>query len=251
MFLPNFCAIEREGGADAGVEHFRIEAGDARLLGQRQRIRRIAEGDEDIRIERLHLVDDRREILRADRIALVVGELEFRVGERRPRRRRQIDAEAVGDADHRDRVADLLFIAQFVQQFDQRLRGIGAGAEHPETVGPALCEFRRAVGHGRRGEVRIAFAVERRANRQIEAGAPWRQDEIDLVLVDQPLQRAHGLFGVGAVVVLHDLDRDALVAELDATGGIHFLHPQFVVGDRGDGGAAGVRAGASKWRSRS
>ena len=185
-----------------------------------------------------------REILRADRIALVVGQLELRVGKRRPRRRRQIDTEAVGDADHRYRVADLLFIAQFVQQFDQRLGGVGAGAEHPETVGPAFCEFRRAVGHGGRGEVRIAFAIERRADRQIEAGAPWRQDEIDLVLVDQPLQRAHGLFGVGAVVILHDLDRDALVAELDATGGIHFLHPQFVVGDRGDGGAAGVRAGA-------
>ena len=186
----------------------------------------------------------RREILRADRIALVVSELEFRVGERRPRRCRQVDAEAVGNADHRHGVADLLFIAQFVQQFDQRLGGIGAGAEHPETVGPALGKFRGAVGHGRRGEVRIAFAIERRTDRQVEAGAPWRQDEIDLVLVDQPLERAHGLFGVGAVIVLHDLDRDALVAELDAAGGVHFLHPQFVVGYRGDGGATGVRAGA-------
>ena len=185
-----------------------------------------------------------REILRADRIALVVGELEFGVGERRPRRARQVDAETVGDADHRDGVADLLFIAQLGEQFDQRLGGIGAGAEQPETVGPALCQFRRAVGDGGRSQVRIAFAVERRPDRQVEAGAPRRQDEIDLVLVDQPLQCAHGLFGVGAVVVLHDLDRDALVAELDAAGGVHFLHPQFVVGDRGDGCAAGVRAGA-------
>jgi hypothetical protein len=65
------------------------------LLGQRQRIRRIAEGDEDIGIERLYLVDNRREVLRADRVALVIGQLEFGVGERRPRRRK-VDAETVG-----------------------------------------------------------------------------------------------------------------------------------------------------------
>ena len=79
-----------------------------------------------------------REILGADRIALVVGELEVRVGERRPRRARQVDAEAVGDADHGDGVADLAFVAQLGQQLDQRLAASALVPSSQKLLGQRL-----------------------------------------------------------------------------------------------------------------
>ena len=92
--------------------------------------------------------------------------------------------------------------------------------------------------------MRIAGLVEDRADGEIETGAPGRQDEIDLVLIDQAFQRLGRLFGARAVVILHDLDGNALVAELEATGGIHFLDPQFVIRNRRYRRAARGRAGA-------
>jgi hypothetical protein len=60
-------------------------------------------------------------------------------------------------------VADLLSVAQFVQQFDQRLGGIALVPSIQKLLGQRLASSWRAVGHGRRGKVRIAFAIERRA----------------------------------------------------------------------------------------
>ncbi len=85
------------------------------------RIRRIAEGDEGVGAGALGFAEQRREILRADRIALVIGELEFCLLKAFARGLRQIDAETVGDADHGDVVVDLAVLAHLRQQVDQRI----------------------------------------------------------------------------------------------------------------------------------
>ena len=69
-------------------------------------------------------------------------------------------------------------------------------------------------GRGRR-HVRVAVLVEGRADGEVHAGAPGREENVDLVLVDQPLDGAHGLLGVRLVVIFDDVDRHDLVTELD------------------------------------
>ena len=54
---------------------------------------------------------------------------------------------------------------------------------------------------------------------------------------------SHGLLGVGAVVVFDHLDLHALAADRDAAGIVHVLHPELIVRQRGDAGAAGEGAG--------
>ena len=240
---PKRCAIHREADADAQEHHLGRIGGDLGLLGERHGVGRIAEGHEGVGAGARRLADQRREILRADGIALVVGELEARIGEALAGGLREVDAEAVGDRDHGDVGADLALVAQLLQQSDQRVDILRAGAEQPEAVGPALDEIGRAIGDGAEGELRIAVLVEHRPDREIEAGAPRREQQVDLVLGHQPLDGTHGLLGVGAVVVFDDFDRHALAADHQPALGVHVLDPHLVVRDLGDGGAAGIGAG--------
>ena len=64
-----------------------------------------------------------------------------------------------------------------------------------------------------------------------------------LSCVDQPLDRAHSSSELERSSYSIDLDRHALAAEHDAAGVVHVLHPELIVRERGDGGAARVRAG--------
>ncbi len=81
-------------------------------VGDRERVGRIRQGDEDIGIERLHFIEDGRHVLRAQRIGLVVHEPEAVFLDHLARGGGNVDAEAVGHANHRDAVADLAFLAQ-------------------------------------------------------------------------------------------------------------------------------------------
>jgi len=158
---------------------------------------------------------------------------------------REVDAEAVGDRHHRDLVVDLAFFAQLHEEFDQRVDILLRRAEEPEAVRPALCEFGSAVGDGAEGQLRIIVLVEGRTDGKIDARAPRRQQKIDLVLLDQTLDRAYRFFGVRAVVIFDDFDRNALAVCLEhqAALGVHFLNPELVVRDLCDVGATGIRAG--------
>src|SRR4029077_18801144 len=89
--------------------------------------------------------------------------------------------------------------------------------------------------------VRIAQAVQRRADGEIKSRAPRWKNEVDLVLIGEALDRLPGFFRTAAVVVLYDFDGQMLVAKLDAAGRVHVLYPELVVGQRRDAGAAGVR----------
>ena len=91
--------------------------------------------------------------------------------------------------------------------------------------------------------MRIAVFVEQRSSREIHAGAPRRQDEVDLVLRGKPLDRLDHLFGVGAVIIFDDLDLHLLAADVETAGIVHGLHPHLVVRQRGDGGAGTERTG--------
>ena len=235
--------VDREGGAHRGIEGGRVVARGDRRAGQSEGVGRIAEGDEGIGAGRLRRVDELRKILGGDRVALVEGELEAGLLQRRPCGGGQLDAEGVGDADHGDLVVDLAVGLELRQDFGECIGAHRRGAEHPEAVRPALGHLIGLVGGGGRGEMRIAVFVEGRADGEVHAGAPWREHDVDLVLVDQALGGAHQLFGARLIVIFDHLDRDQLVAELDAAGLLEVAQPELVVGDGGDAGARGIRPG--------
>lgn len=135
---------------------------------------------------------------------------------------------------------DLAFAPELPEQIGQRLGDLRRRSEPERRVGPALGKLWRLVGHRGHREVRVAETVQRRADREVEAGAPGRKNEIDLVLIGEALDRLDGFLRTAAVVVFDHFDRQLLVAELDAAGGIHILHPQLVIRQRGDAGAAGI-----------
>ena len=210
----------------------------------REGLGRVGEGDEAVGAAGRGVVEHRGEVGGAGGIGHVVDHLEAGVGERRPRRGDEVDAEAVGDRDHRHLLVDLALLGRLREQAGERVGVVVAAAEQPVALRPALHELRRLVGHRRDRELRIAEAVEERRRREVEAGAPRRQDEVDLVLVRQPLDGAHHLLGGGAVVVLDDLDRQLrAVGQRQPAGVVHLLHPELVVRQRGDACAAGVRPG--------
>ena len=116
-----------------------------------------------------------------------------------------------------------------------------AAAEHPVAALPAGGEFRRLVGHRGHAELRIAEAVHQRRDGEVRAGAPGRQDQIDLVLGCQPLDGADQVFVRRPVVILDDLDHPLRsVRHGQSAGGVDVLDPQFIVRDRGDAGAGGI-----------
>ena len=104
------------------------------------------------------------------------------------------DAELVGDRDHGDLVADLAFLLHLAEGLDDAVDQLRRQAEPERHVRPALGQSRRLVGVGGDGEMRIAELVEDRRGGEVHAGRPRRQDEIDLVLRRQTLDRLDHLF---------------------------------------------------------
>lgn len=237
-------AIGREAGADAEIEHLRIELRHLGLLRQGEGFRRIGEGDEGVGTLRCRFRQDRREVRRADRIGDVVDHFQPGLVEGRTRGADEVDAEAVGDRDHRHLLVDRAGIRRLDQKGGQCLGIVMAAAEHPEAPLPALDEIGSLVGDCGDGELRVAEAIEQRCHCKIEAGAPRRQDEIDLVLVGEALDGAYHFFRRGTVVVFDHLDRQALAArQFQAAGVVDLLDPEFVVRNGGDARAAGIGAG--------
>ena len=245
-------AIDREGAADADVEDLGIEAGDLRLLGEAEGVGRVAEGDEGVRAEALDLVHDRREVLRAQRIGFVIDHVEAGGLERRAGAGHHVEAVAVGDVHHRHLLADLAFGVHFLQQIDQAAGHVLAAAQQPETVGPALGKFRPLVGDRGDGDLRIAVLGEHRRRGQVGARAPGGDDEVGLVLRGQALDGLDCVVIAGAVVVLDQFHRHALVAgglEQDTAALVDLGYPELDVGPVRDAGAAGAGAGLGRRRA--
>ena len=109
--------------------------------------------------------------------------------------------------------------------------------------GQRLAHLVGVVG-GRGGrQLRIAILGEGRADREVHAGAPGRQQDVDLVLVDQAFDRLDQFLVARLVVIGDHFDGHPLVAELDAAGGFDVMEPKLVVGHGRDAGARGVGAG--------
>ncbi|MNE77812.1 hypothetical protein D3C80_1741650 [compost metagenome] len=101
-----------------------------------------------------------------------------------------------------------------------------AAAQHPEALFPARGKFGRLVGHACDRKLRITEALIKRCDGQIEAGAPWRQNEIDLVLAGQTLGEPHRILGRGTVVIFDHFHRQALaIRQSEAAGIVDLLHP--------------------------
>ena len=99
-------------------------------------------------------------------------------------------------------------------------------AEHPEALFPARRKIGRLVGNAGHGQLWITETVVKRRNSQIEARAPGRQDEIDLVLAGQTLGEPHGILGRGPVVILHHFHRQALaIRKGEAACVVDLFHP--------------------------
>ncbi|MNY08447.1 hypothetical protein D3C86_1413030 [compost metagenome] len=99
-------------------------------------------------------------------------------------------------------------------------------AQHPEALFPARREIGRLVGNAGHGQLWITETVVKRCDGQIEARAPGRQDEIDLVLARQTLGEPHRILGRGAVVILDHFHRQALaIRQGQATGIVDLFHP--------------------------
>src|SRR5262249_39410195 len=108
------------------------------------------------------------------------------------------------------------------QRLGQRL----VGREGAEQVLVALVVDLR--GGGRRRHRRDAVLLGDAARRLGGARAERREQEVDLVLGDQPLGRLYGARRVGGVVHEDDLDLVGLAAGLDAAPGVGGLGPQVV-----------------------
>jgi hypothetical protein len=77
--------------------------------------------------------------------------------------------------------------------------------------------------------MRVAVFVEDRRGREVEGRAPGRQDEVDLVLGGEALDRLDHFFDIGAIIIFDDLDLHLLAADIETTGIVHVLHPHLVV----------------------
>ena len=181
---------------------------------------------------RLDLVQDRRHVLRAERIALVVDELEAVLARHLAR------ARPTGRCRTRRRLLTIAMRSPITPCLAQRLelrhqafaRTTRSSPRKKKALGQRFTSSGAQVGDEVNARCGIAVLVERRRHGEVEAGAPRRQHEVDLVLRDQPLDGTHGLLRARAVVVFDDLDRHALPAlEQDAAGGVDLLHPQLVV----------------------
>ena len=99
------------------------------------------------------------------------------------------------------------------------------------------------AGRGRR-EHRVAVLLRERHHREVRAGAPRRQDQVDLVAAHQLLVGAHDRLGVAAVVEAHELDLALHALDVQPAGGVHLLRPHDVVRLLRDLRARGPRTGA-------
>ncbi len=236
--------VDREGTADGDVEHLRIVVHRLRRLGHPEGSRRVGERNETVGTGVLRLAHDRGEVRRAQRIGLVIDQFEPGLFEGGARAVDEVDPEAVGDRNDRDLVVDLARIARRGQHFDETRGVVVPAAQHPEAPVPAFREFRRLVGHRRDGKLRVAEPGHQRRDRKVGAGAPGRQDQVDLVLRCQPFDGTHQVFVGGPVVVFDDLDHLAgPVGHFEPAGLVYRLNPQLVVGDRRDPCAGCIRAG--------
>ena len=180
----------------------------------RERVGRIAEGKERVGIGRLRVLEHRLHVLRAERIGLVIDEIEAGLLQPFARRGRLLDAELIADRDHRDLVADLAVLLQAWRSVSTIPSTISDGRPSQKVrFGQRLVSSGALVGVGGDGELRIAELVEDRRGREIHAGAPGRQDEVDLVLRRETLDRLDHLFRIAAVVVFDDLDLQLLAAD--------------------------------------
>jgi hypothetical protein len=85
--------------------------------------------------------------------------------------------------------------------------------------------------------------MQQRPHGQVKAGSPGWQNEIDLVLRDQPLDGLHGIVHIAMIIIFDHLDRHSLANALehDTAFGIHLLDPEVVVRKDGDARAWRVR----------
>src|SRR5262245_52140395 len=85
-----------------------------------------------------------------------------------------------------------------------------------KLLGKTLDHLRRHVGGGGDGEMRIAVFGDDGSDREVGAGPPGRQDEIDLVLRREALDRLHCLLGARLVVIFDNLELHLLAADGNA-----------------------------------
>ena len=108
------------------------------------------------------------------------------------------------------------------ERFGQRV----VGRERSEQILVALVvDLRRRRG---RRDGRDAVLLRHAAGRLGGARAERREQEVDLVLGDQPLGRLHRARRIGGIIDIDDLDLVGLAADLDAALGIGGLRPQVV-----------------------
>lgn len=99
--------ISRETGGDSRVERLHIQVLNDGLLGQTESIRRIRPGDKGIGIAGFGTLDNRREILGAERVGFIIDNFKTGLFKEGPGRAGQLDAKCIGHVDHGDLVADL------------------------------------------------------------------------------------------------------------------------------------------------
>ena len=175
-------AEAREGGADAGVERADLHVLDLGLLGERERVTRVGERHEGIRLGRDRRRDDRRDVLGAQRIGALIDDLEAGFLEGGLACAHQFQAEGIGNVHQCHAIADLAGLAHALERADHAHRQLARGAQQPEGVRPTLDEFRHAVGRRRSGDVRVVVLGDHRRGGDVDARRVRRDDEVDLVL---------------------------------------------------------------------
>src|SRR5262245_48810050 len=196
-----FALVHREGSADTDEKDLGIETEHFGGVGDCEGVRRVAEGKKHVGVRRLRVLEHRLHVLRAKRIGLVVDQIEAGLFQPCARRRRQLDTELIANRNHRDLFVDLAVLLELGKGFDDTVDDLRRQTEPEGQVGPALRQLRRLVSVGCNGKLRIAELIEDRRGGEIHAGAPGRQDEINLVLRCQPLDCLDHFFRIAAVVI--------------------------------------------------
>ena len=126
----------------------------------------------------------------------------------------------VGD---RDRLHLVLDGGEIVAERLVEVRGELGGAE--DVLELAVEDL---VGSRRREDHRDLVLLGRGGHREIEAAAPWAEQQVDLVARDQALVVADRGVGVAGVVIVDQLDRHLAALDGNPAGLVGLLGPELV-----------------------
>src|SRR5262249_24357458 len=153
-------------------EYLGVETEHLGGVGDRESVRRVAESKKHVRSRRLRVLEHWLHVLCAERIGLVVKQIEAGLFQSCARRRRQFDTELIANRNHRNLFVDLAALLELGKGFDDTVDDLRRQAEPEGQVGPALRQLRRLVSVGRNSKLWIAELIEDRRGSEIHAGAP-------------------------------------------------------------------------------